>query len=76
MNWSLSFNPPNWDCLVILPSVAQPDQDQAQRAAVSLAREVIRGQDLPSLQRTPGDARPTTELLGEELAELLEAPKP
>lgn len=76
MNWSLSFNPPNWDCLVILPSVAQPDQDQAQRAAESLAREVIRGQDLPSLQRTPGDARPTTELLGEELAELLEAPKP
>ena len=76
MNWSLSFNPPNWDCLVILPSVAQPDQDQAQHAAECLAREVIQGQDLPWLQRTPGDARPTAELLGEALGALLEAPKP
>ena len=76
MNWSLSFSPPNWDCIVILPSVAQLDQDQTQRASEALALDVIRGQDLPWLQRTAGDPRPTAELLDQKLAELVELPKP
>ena len=76
MNWSLSFNPPNWDCLVILPSVARLDQDPAQRAAESLALDVILGQDLPWLQRMPGDQTPAAELLDREITSLLEAPKP
>lgn len=76
INWSLSFNEPGWNCLVILPSVAQPDQDQAQRAAEHLALDVILGQDVPWLRRTPGDQTPAAELLSRELAGLLEAPKP
>lgn len=75
MNWSLSFNPPNWDCLVILPSVAQPDQDQAQRASEALALEVVQGQDLPWMQRKTGDTHSTANLLGEKIAQLLEGPK-
>ena len=76
MNWSLSFDPPKWDCLVILPSVARPDQDPARRAAESLALDVIQGQDLPWLQRTPGDQTPAAELLDREIASLLVAPTP
>ena len=76
MNWSLSFVRPVWDCLVILPSAAQSSQDAAQSAAETLALDVIRGQDLPWLQRKPGDSRAAVELLNQKLAELLEAPKP
>lgn len=76
MNWSLSFGLPGWNCLVVLPSVTQPDQDPAQRTAEQLAREVILGQDVPWLQRTPSDTRPASDLLDEELAKLLVAPKP
>jgi lysophospholipase L1-like esterase len=76
MNWSLSFGPPGWDCLVLLPSVAEPEQDQAQQAAEKLALEVVRGQDLPWLRRAPGDSQPAEELLSQKLAQLLEIPSP
>lgn len=75
MNWSLSFTPPVWDCLVVLPSVAQPAQNPEHRAAEARALDVILGQDLPWLQRTPGDQTPAAELLNRKLAELLETPK-
>ncbi len=74
INWSLSFDPRDWNALVILPSVAQPDQTPAQLAAEQLAREVILGQDVPWLQRQPRDAAPAAELLRRELAALLTAP--
>jgi acyl-CoA thioesterase-1 len=76
INWSLSFGGPGWDCLVILPSVAQPGQDPSQRAAEALALDVVLGQDLPWLQRAPGDPRPAADVLDQKLAELLELPKP
>lgn len=76
MNWSLSFDLPKWDCLVILPSVAQPGQNQVQHASEALALEVILGQDLPWLQRNPGDTRSTPILLDQKLAELLGTQKP
>jgi hypothetical protein len=75
INWSLSFSPPGWNCLVILPSVARPDQDEAQRAAEHHALDVIRGQDVPWLQRAPGDGATAEELLEKEFSRLLEAPK-
>jgi lysophospholipase L1-like esterase len=75
MNWSLavgkSTGKPGWDCLVVLPSVAQPAQDQGQQAAESLALDVVLGQDLPWLQRAPGDTRPAAELLAQKLNSLL-----
>lgn len=76
INWSLSFNEPGWNCLVILPSVAQPDQHPTQRAAESLALDVIRGQDVPWLQRAPGDHTPAAELLNREMAALLKPQNP
>ena len=76
INWSLSFNEPGWNCLVILPSVAHPDQDPTQRAAENLALDVIRGQDVPWLQRSPGDQTSAAELLNREMAALLEPRNP
>jgi lysophospholipase L1-like esterase len=75
INWSLSFGQPGWNCLVILPSVAQPDQDEGQRAAERQALDVIQGQDVPWLQRSPGNRAPAAELLDRELARLLEGPQ-
>src|ERR1019366_10044327 len=75
INWSLSFNEPGWNCLVILPSVAHPGQDQTQRAAESLALDVIRGQDVPWLQRPPGDQTSAADFLSREMASLLAEPK-
>ena len=71
INWSLSYNEPGWNCLVILPSVAHPDQDPTLRAAESLALDVIHGQDVPWLQRIPGDQASAAELLNREIAALL-----
>ena len=77
MNWSLNMGKssgrPGWDCLVILPSVAQPELDQGQQAAESLALDVVLGQDLPWLQRTPGETRPAAEMLARKIASLLES---
>jgi lysophospholipase L1-like esterase len=74
INWSLSFGPPGWNCLVILPSVAQPDQGKSQPAAEQRALDVIQGQDVPYLQRKAGDRAGAAELLDKELAQLLAAP--
>ncbi len=74
MNWSLSFGTPGWNSLVILPSVAEPEQTPAERTAEDLALEVIQGQDLPWLRRTPGDRTPPADLLDQALARLLNTP--
>jgi acyl-CoA thioesterase I len=62
LNWSLSFGTPEWDVLVVLPSVADPQLDHAQQATEDLARQVAEGQDLPYLSRKPGDATPAAGL--------------
>jgi len=67
INWSLGFAAGNWDCVVVLPSVAEPSQNARDRAAEERALEVIHGQDVPWLQRSPGDTAPATELLVEKL---------
>jgi len=69
LNWSLSFGAPEWDCVVLLPSVATPDLDPGQRAAEEFARYVVEAQDLPWLERADGDRRPPGELLAEWLRE-------
>lgn len=77
LNWSQDMGKPNrWDCLAILPSVAQPGLNDTQRAAEELAREVILDKDLPVISRSPGDATDAAELLSRELAALLQPSPP
>ncbi len=75
LNWSLSFGTSGWDCIAILPSVASPELGQGGQAAERLALDVIRGQDIPWLQRSRRDATPSQELLARWLASLLGKPK-
>lgn len=63
LNWSLSYDRLTWDCLVLLPSIADPELDQAGQTSQDLAMQVACGQDLPYLSRTPGDATPAGKLI-------------
>ena len=76
INWSLSVGAPAWDCLAILPSVAEPEPGPGQRRAETLALDVILGHDMPWLQRAPGDDRSASELLARRLESLLDLSKP
>ena len=58
-----------WDCLVLLPSVAKPNLEDAERAAEATARYVVEAQDIPWLQRAPGDKTPAPELLARWMRE-------
>lgn len=68
LNWSLNFGTRLWDCVVVLPSVAKPDLTPEERAAEEAARYVVEAQDLPWLQRAPGDKTPAAELLAKFLS--------
>ena len=69
LNWSLNFGQKEWDCLVLLPSVAKPNLEDAERAAEATARYVVEAQDIPWLQRAPGDKTPAPELLARWMRE-------
>ncbi len=53
MNWSLSFGHQEWDCIVVHPSVVDPQADAAQ---ASMIRRLVRAQHLTLLDRATGDA--------------------
>lgn len=74
LNWSLSFGALEWDCLVVLPSVADPQLSLPDQAAEALALRVAQGQDLPYLTRTAGDQRPAATLFGEWVRRQLQSP--
>jgi len=61
MNWSLSNGKkpaqPEWDCLVVLPSVAEGGMGPDKRLLDERALEAIGGQDIPWLRRQPGEER-------------------
>ena len=52
MNWSLSFGHQEWDCIVVHPSVVDPDADSSQ---ASVIRKLVRAQHLALIDRDPGD---------------------
>ncbi|AGA26754.1 GDSL-type esterase/lipase family protein [Singulisphaera acidiphila] len=60
MNWSLSFGLGGWDCVVVHPSVTAPDHSGENDP---LIRQLVRAQDLPLIDRLPGDDRTADELL-------------
>ena len=61
MNWSLSngYRPaqPDWDCLVLLPSVVERRMGPDKRLLEEGALDAIGGQDLPWLRRQSGERR-------------------
>ena len=54
MNYSLSYSHQQWDCVVIHPSVSEPDSNDTARGA--LVRRLVRAQDLHLVDR-PRDSR-------------------
>jgi len=52
MNWSLSFGQQEWDCVVVHPSVAQPDMVGTRD---DLNRRLVRAQHLDLIDRDPTD---------------------
>lgn len=64
MNYALSFGRRQWDVVVIMPSVLASRGDGLASALLDdLTTEIVKGQDLPWLERAPGDERPAEELL-------------
>ncbi len=63
LNGALSFGRPEWDMLVVLPSVADRELAAADQSAETVAIDVISGADQAYLRRAPGDDAPAHELL-------------
>ena len=61
MNWTLSFGSQEWDCVVIHPSVADPDH--ADAPPDDLVRQLVRAQDLSLIDRRSDDHRTAQEIL-------------
>jgi len=63
MNWSLSFGAQEWDCIVVHPSLVDPDHPDAEHD--ELIRRLVRAQDLALVDRNPQDQRPVADILVE-----------
>ncbi|MFV1966473.1 MAG: SGNH/GDSL hydrolase family protein [Pirellulaceae bacterium] len=61
MNWSLNFGPPTWDCVVVHPSVPDPNAKGDDRD--SLVRRLVRAQDLRLIDRPPGSKADASSIL-------------
>ncbi len=68
MNWSLSFGLKEWECMVVHPAVADPEQ--ADPELDDLVRKLVRAQDLPLIDRKPDDKRTAAEIFGAALGKL------
>lgn len=60
MNWSLNFGSGGWDCVVVHPSVLAPTPAGEND---DLIRRLVHAQDLPIIDRAPGDQRSVEEIL-------------
>jgi lysophospholipase L1-like esterase len=69
LNWTLSFGKPEWDTLVVLPSVTEGELAAVDRSAEAIAVDVISGADKAYLRRVPGDASSAKEILRLHLKE-------
>jgi lysophospholipase L1-like esterase len=73
LNNALSFGHQEWDCLAVAPSVTTPPSDAEGRERDSLARLLIRGQDIGMVERNAGDTRSAEEIFSQWLREQLAA---
>ena len=65
MNWSLSFGAQEWDCVVVHPSLLDPDHPDPEHD--QLIRRLVRAQDLTLIDRPAMDGRSAADLLIEWL---------
>ena len=70
MNWSLSFGRQEWDCLVVHPSVANPDSSDVDKD--DLIRKLTAAQDLSLIDRQAGNHQATAEIFADWLLSELE----
>jgi hypothetical protein len=68
MNWSLSFGPQEWDVVVALPSTSKPILNAEEKAHETLARRLVKAQDLSLIERSLGDSTPLPDLLVQWIA--------
>ena len=59
MNWSLSFGHQEWDCLVVHPTVANPDKPSPR---ADLIRQLVKAQDLFLIDRPANERLEPEEL--------------
>lgn len=64
---SLSRGKREWDVLVVHPSVFEGEPTEEEKENDALIRRIVLNQDLPLLDRAPGDTRGADELLREWL---------
>jgi lysophospholipase L1-like esterase len=62
---SLSRGKREWDVVVVHPSVFEGEPTEAEKENDDLIRRIVVNQDLPLLDRAPGDARGAEEILRE-----------
>lgn len=65
---SLSRGSREWDVVVVHPAVFEGEPEEAEKENDALIRRIAVNQDLPLLDRAPGDLRDTAALLREWLA--------
>jgi lysophospholipase L1-like esterase len=70
MNWSLNFGPPTWDCVVVHPSVAEPNAKSDQRG--NLVQRLVGAQDLSLIDRPLGSKADTSSILRQWLRQQTE----
>lgn len=64
-NWSLSFGRQEWDCVIIHPSVADPDGADPEKD--ELIRTLAAAADLALIDRKPGDRSSAAEIFAKWL---------
>lgn len=65
---SLAYGKREWDVLVVHPSVFDGPPEKADEKNDQLVRGIVPAQDLPLLDRLPGDVRPAEDLLRDWIA--------
>jgi lysophospholipase L1-like esterase len=61
MNYSLSFGPPGWDCVVVHPTVIAATDQPTERH--TLLRRLVAAQDLPLIDRPEGSTADAAAIL-------------
>jgi len=67
MNWSLSFGHQEWDCLVVHPSVVQPETPHPR---ADLVRQLVKAQELILIDRPAGDASSAAAILAKMIKDV------
>ncbi len=71
MNWSLNFGSPTWDCVVVHPSVTDPEHRiRSLVTGADLIRRLVRAQDLSLIDRPAGNHADVPDILRDWLGKV------